>query len=332
MFLVPGVVFMNVLITDVSPKEAIQKLKDAGHTVTFDEMDAETLLKEISKYDAIMVRSRTKVTTEVVTAGAQGNLKVIGRAGIGVDNIDIKTAGDHGITVVNSPTGATVSVAELAIGHMLSLARHLTKADATMKKGEWIKKQLKGTELHGKTLGLIGSGHIAQTTAKLAQAFGMTVLVYSPHCTGEKAKKIGATLASLDELLSQADYVSLHLPHTSKSHHMLNKEKLSLMKPSAYLIDCSRGGVVDQDALYTVLKNKSIAGAAVDVFETEPITKDNPLLELDAVVLSPHLGANTKEGQIKAGAVCAEQINKVLGGGTPDHWVNKSYMKPVQKV
>jgi phosphoglycerate dehydrogenase-like enzyme len=168
---------MKVLVTDKSADEALQALKDAGHEVTYDEMDHDTLLKEIQKYDALMVRSRTKVTTEIVEAGAKGNLKVIGRAGIGVDNIDIETAGKLGIKVVNSPTGSTKSVAELAFAHMLSLVRSVPKADSTMKKGEWIKKQLKGTELNGKTLGLIGSGYIAQHVAKIANCFGMNVFV-----------------------------------------------------------------------------------------------------------------------------------------------------------
>jgi D-3-phosphoglycerate dehydrogenase len=317
---------MKVLVTDKSADEALQALKDAGHEVTYDEMDHDTLLKEIQKYDALMVRSRTKVTTEIVEAGAKGNLKVIGRAGIGVDNIDIETAGKLGIKVVNSPTGSTKSVAELAIAHMLSLVRSVPKADSTMKKGEWIKKQLKGTELNGKTLGLIGSGYIAQHVAKIANCFGMNVFVYSPHCTDEKASKMGASRKDFEELLKQSDLVSLHIPHTKDSHYLLNEKTFGLMKNSAYLINVARGGVVEEDALYKVLKDGKLAGAAVDVFEQEPPSKDNKLLFLDNVILSPHLGASTKEAQIQAGTVCAEQINKVLKGEEPDFWVNKKFM------
>ena len=313
---------MKVLVTDKSAEEALQVLKDAGHDVTYDEMDADTLLKEISKYDALMVRSRTKVTTDVVNAGAKGNLKVIGRAGIGVDNIDIETAGKHGIPVVNSPSGATASVAELAFAHMLALIRFVPKADNTMKKGEWAKKQLKGKELIGKTLGLIGSGGIAQHTAKIANGFGMNVLVYSPHCTEEKANKMGAKLATFKDLLKQSDFISLHIPHTKESHYLIDEKAISLMKNSAYLIDVSRGGVVDQKALYKALKEGKIAGAGIDVFEKEP-PENNPFADLDNVILSPHIGANTKEGQIRAGTICAEQINKVLKGETPDFCVNK---------
>ncbi len=317
---------MKILITDKMAEEAIHVFKDAGHEVTYDEMDGETILKEIPKYDALMVRSRTKATTEIVQAGAKGNLKVIGRAGIGVDNIDIETAGKQGIPVVNAPTGSTKSVAELAIGHMLTLIRHLARADRTMKQGEWIKKQLKGIELSGKTLGLIGSGYIAQHTAHLANAFGMNVLVYSPHCTEEKAKKMGAAYKSLEELLQQSDFVSLHIPHSKQTHYLLNKETLGLMKPTAYLINCARGGVVEESALYSALKEGKLAGAGIDVFETEPPPKANKFAALDNVLLTPHLGANTKEAQINAGTVCADQMLLVLNGKEPEFCVNKQYL------
>ena len=191
-----------------------------------------------------------------------------------------------------------------------------------MKKGEWAKKQLKGQELLGKTLGLIGSGGIAQHTAKIGNGFGMNVLVYSPHCTEEKAKKMGAKLSTFEDLLKQSDFVSLHIPHTEKSHYLIDEKALSLMKKSAYLIDVSRGGVIDQKALYKALKEGKIAGAGIDVFEKEP-PENNPFVDLDNVILSPHIGANTKEGQIKAGTVCAEQINLVLSGKDPEFCVNK---------
>lgn len=319
-------IIMKILITDKMAEEAIELLKDAGHEVIFDEMDAPTLLREVSKYDALMVRGRTKAVKEIVDAGAQGQLKVIGRAGIGVDNVDIKTAATHGIPVVNAPTGSTISVAELAIGHMLSLSRHLYKADTTMKKGEWAKKQLKGTELHGKTLGLIGCGNIGKVTAKLAQAFGMDVIGYDPFLSQAGLKKDNIKkIEELKEIMSQADFISLHLPHTDKTHHIVNKAMIAKMKSSACLINCARGGTVDERALYEALKNGKIAGAGLDVFEQEPPI-NNPLLTLDNVMLTPHLGANTKEGQIRAGTVCAEQIIKVLNGENAEYWVNKKFM------
>ena len=317
---------MKVLVTDKSAEEALKVFQDAGHELTYDEMDHDALLKEIPKYDALMVRSRTKATTEIVEAGAKGNLKVIGRAGIGVDNIDIETAGKLGIKVVNSPTGSTKSVAELAVAHMLSLARFVPKADSTMKKGEWIKKQLKGTELNGKTLGLVGSGYIAQHVASIANCLGMKVLVYSPHCTDEKASKMGAIRKDLEDLLKQSDFISLHIPHTKDSHYLLNEKTISLMKPGSYLVNVARGGVVEEKALYLALKEEKLAGAAVDVFEQEPPSEDNKLLSLDNIILSPHIGASTKEAQIQAGTVCAEQMNKVLNGEEPEFWVNKKFM------
>ncbi len=317
---------MKILITDKMAEEAVQLLKDEGHDVVYNEMDAITLLKEIPKYDALMVRGRTKAVKEIVEAGAQGNLKVIGRAGIGVDNVDIKAAATHGIAVVNAPTGSTISVAELAIGHMLSLSRHLYKADATMKRGEWVKKQLKGSELHGKTLGLVGCGNIGKVTAKLAQAFGMSVIGYDPFLSQANLKKDSIKkVEELGALMSQADFISLHLPHTEQTHHIINKEMIAKMKPSACLVNCARGGTVDEQALYDALRNGKIAGAGLDVFEQEPPT-NNPLLTLDNVMLTPHLGANTNEGQIRAGTVCAEQIIKVLNGEKADYLVNKKFM------
>jgi D-3-phosphoglycerate dehydrogenase len=317
---------MKILVTDKSAEEALQVFRDADHEVTYDEMDHDTLLKEIPKYDALMVRSRTKATTEIVEAGAGGSLKVIGRAGIGVDNIDIETAAKHGIKVVNSPTGSTKSVAELAIAHMLSLVRYIPKANSSMKKGEWIKKQLKGSELNGKTLGLVGSGYIAQHVSKIANCLGMDVLVYSPHCTDEKAKKMGATKKDIEDLLKESDFVSLHIPHTKDSHYLLNDKTFGIMKTGAYLVNVARGGVVDENALFNALKERRLSGAAVDVFEQEPPSKDNKLLSLENVILSPHLGASTKEAQIQAGTVCADQMNIVLSGEDPDFWVNKKFM------
>jgi len=314
---------MKILVTDKTADEALQVFRDAGHTVTFDEMDGATLLKEIGKYDGLLVRSRTKAVTDIVKAGKKGNLKVIGRAGVGVDNIDIDTAKQLGIKVVNAPTGSTMSVAELAFGHMLALVRFIPKADCTTKEGQWLKKQFKGSELYQKTLGLIGTGNIAQHTAKIAHGFGMKVLVYSPHCTQEKAKKMGASMVTLEALLQQSDFVSLHLPHTKTTHYLIDKKQLEMMKPSAYLINCARGGVVNERALFDALKNTMIAGATVDVYETEPTPTDNKLLTLDNIILTPHIGASTKEAQIRAGTVCAEQMNKVLQGETPEFWVNK---------
>ena len=317
---------MKILISDKTENDVIQKLKDAGYEVTFNEMDPNTLLKEIPNYDALMVRSRTKVIKEVVEAGAKGKLKVIGRAGIGVDNIDIQTAAKNGIKVVNAPTGATASVAELALLHMLALARQLPKADTTTKKGEWIKKQLKGKELFGKTLGLVGTGNIGKLLAKYVKVFSMNVIGYDPFISEEVMQKDGIKkIDELSKLMEMADFISLHIPHTHETHYIINEKMIAKMKPSAYLINCARGGVVDEKSLYNAIKNGELAGAGMDVFEQEPPSKDNPLLTLDNVVVTPHIGANTKEGQLRAGLITAEQMMKVLDGKDPDYWVNKKF-------
>jgi len=313
---------MKILITDEVAEEAMEKLKEK-HEVVFKELRGEDLIKEIGEYDALMVRSATKVTADVIKAGK--NLKVIGRAGIGVDNIDVEEASRHGIYVVNSPGGSTRSVAELSIALMFALARKITRADASMKNGEWAKKKLKGIELQGKILGLIGSGRIAQEVAKIANCLGMHVLVYSPHCTPEKAKAMNAELKSMEEIFSMADFISLHVPLTNDTRHMINEALLRKMKPTSFLINVARGGVVDEEALYKLLKEGSIAGAAMDVYEQEPYK--GKLSELDNIILTPHIGAATKEGQIRAGVICAEQILKVLDGKEPDYWVNKDMMK-----
>jgi len=314
---------MKVLITDEVAEEAMNLLKEK-HEVVFKELRGEELAREIGKYDALMVRSATKVTRDIIERAER--LKVIGRAGIGVDNIDVDAASEKGIYVVNSPTGSTRSVAELTFALMFALARHIHRADATMRQGIWAKKKLKGIELLGKTLGLIGSGNIAREVAKMANCLGMKVLVYSPHCTQEKASEMGAELKSLEDIFRESDFVSLHIPKTEETYHMVDERLLSLMKPTAYLINVARGGVVDEDALYKVLKERKIAGAALDVYEKEPPEK-SPLFELENVVFTPHIGAATKEGQIRAGVICAEQILKVLDGKEPDYWVNKDKMK-----
>ncbi len=315
---------MKILVTDEIAEEAMNKLKEK-HEVVFQELRGEELKKEIGNYDALMVRSATKVTKDIIQAAER--LKVIGRAGVGVDNIDVEEATKKGIIVVNSPTGASISVAELTIGHMISLARHLTKADKTMKEGIWAKKQLKGRELHGKTLGIIGCGNIGKVVAKYAKAFNMEVIGYDPFLSKEEMEKHGIKkVDSLEELMKTADFVSLHIPHIPQTHHLINEKMLSLMKPTAYLINCARGGIVDEEALYEALKEKKIAGAALDVYEKEPPEK-SPLFELENVVFTPHLGASTVEGQIRAGVICAEQILKVLDGEEPDYWVNRKAMK-----
>lgn len=311
---------MKILVTDGLANEAIELLKNAGHKVVLDEASAERLLSIIGEYDALCVRSRTKVKQDVLDQAA--NLKVIGRAGVGVDNIDIAYARKKGIKVVNAPTGSTVSVAELAIGHMLALARGIVRGTESIKRGEWIKKQLKGTELSGKTIGIIGCGRIGREVAKRALAFDMRVIGCDPYLQKDAATRASIRLSNLEEILRQSDFISIHANLTPENRHIINRETITKMKKTAYIINCARGGIIDEEALYQALKEGRIAGAALDVFEQEP-PGATPLAELENVVFTPHIGANTKEAQTKAGLIVAEQIVMTLRGDEPTYWVNR---------
>jgi len=315
----PSGEIMKVLVTDVMAEEAMEVLKK-DWDVTFNEASAEELPNIVQGYDAMMVRGRTKVIADVIANAT--NMKVIARAGSGVDNIDIKAATEKGIKVVNSPGQNSWSVAELAIGHMLSLSRFLPRANSSMKEGQWIKKKLKGQELAGKTLGILGAGTIGTMIAEIAhKGFGMKVIYHNRHHNESVESKANATYVPKEEVFSTADYVSINMPLTDQTRGMVNSSLLSLMKPTAFLIDCGRGGIVDEGDLYSILKEGKIAGAAKDVFASEP-PEGSSLLQLDNLYTTPHIGATTKEAQIRAGIVAAEQLTKVLKGQAPDHIVN----------
>jgi len=314
---------MKILITDKIENAVIEQLKQAGHEVTFNEMDPATLLKEIPKYDGLMVRSRTKATAEVIDAGAKGNLKVIGRAGIGVDNIDLPTASKHKIKVVNAPTGTTESVAELAFGLMIAASRSIPQADHSMKQGLWEKKTFKGVELCGKTLGIIGIGRIGTELGKRALAFNMKVLTYDKFIT--KAPVAKFSMVSLEKLLKESDYISLHIPFVKTEGATLKDPEFQMMKNGVILVNCARGGTVDEKALLNHLNSGKVYAAALDVYEAEPpVFKD--IVNHPKVICTPHIGASTKEGQLRAGKICAEQMVIALSGKTPDFWVNKKMM------
>jgi D-3-phosphoglycerate dehydrogenase len=311
---------MRILITDGLAKDAVKMLETAGHVVVMDEVTPEKLLEVAGEYDCIIVRSRSKVTRAVIEKG--NKLKVLARAGIGVDNIDMKAASEKGIKVVNAPLGSTISVAELAFGHMIDLSRGITRGTAALKQNKWLKKELKGYELEGKTVGIIGCGRIGQALATRCKAFGMKVKGFDPYLPVEAAKSAGIELLGLDDLLKISDYISLHVALTDSTRKMLGGPQFTMMKKNAYLINCARGGVVDEDALYNALKEGRLAGAGLDVFETEPPV--NPkLAELDNVTFTPHIGANTKEAQDKAGVQVAEQVLLCFSGKEPEFWVNK---------
>lgn len=315
----------QVLVTDPLAEEGIALLKERLAVDVCTDLDAAGLLAAIPAYDALLVRGRTKVTAEVIAAGER--LRVIGRAGSGVDNIDLEAATRRGILVVNAPTGSTVAVAEHTIGLMLALARHIPRADATMKAGQWAKKQLQGIELRGKTLGLVGLGRIGSAVARRARAMEMAVLAYDPFMIEGHAASLGVQSVSLETLLVQADFVSLHVPLTPQTKDMIGRPELAQMKPSARLINTARGGVVDEEALLEALIAGWLAGAALDVFEREP-PEGNPLLAHPRVVVTPHIAASTAGAQRDAALEVARQVVDVLAGRVPRHPLNVPLRSP----
>jgi D-3-phosphoglycerate dehydrogenase len=314
-----GAKIMKILIADAIATSAIESLKNDFEVIENHYSPSE-LLDKISDFDAIIVRSATKVTKEVILKG--NKLKVIGRAGVGVDNIDVKTATEKNIYVVNSPRASTVTVAEMAMGYMLALARKLVDATNKTKNGEWPKKQLMGTELFGKILGFVGCGRIGSEVVERAKAFGMECLVYDPYLPPEVFTKIGAKrITNLDDLFQVSDFITVHALLTEETRGMIGIKEFKLMKSSAFIINCARGGIINEDDLYDALKENKIAGAALDVFEIEP-AKENKLFSLENLYVSPHIGASTKEAQERAGQITAEQVRLVLTGKQPEFCVN----------
>lgn len=309
---------MRILVTDGMDPTALATLR-AAHEVDAQDLDAKGLLAAIPACHALIVRSRTKVTKEILSRGTQ--LKVVGRAGVGVDNIDVEEATARRIIVVNAPTASTVSVAELALGHMVSLLRHLPEADLSVRSGRWERARFEGRELFGKTLGLLGSGRIGAEVAKRAQAFGMHVISYDPYLAPEVAEGIGVRLVSKDQLFRDADVLSVHAALTSETRGLVGGAQLAKMKRHAVLVNCARGEIVDDGALAEALRSGTIAGAAIDVYGKEPPT-GSPLLSAPNVVFTPHLGASTAEAQARAGSIVADQVLKVLAGKRPDFVVN----------
>ncbi len=309
---------MKILITDGLESEAISTLRKI-HEVDVQELDSKGLLAAIPGYHALIVRSRTVVSKAVLSHAS--NLKVVGRAGVGVDNIDVAEATTRKIAVVNAPTASTISVAELAVGHMISLLRHLPEADRSVREGRWDKKKLEGRELFGKTLGLVGSGRIGAEVAKRAQAFGMRVIAYDPYLAPPTAESLGIRLVDKDAVFREADVVSIHAALTPETKGMVAAAEFARMKRGAILVNCARGEIVQESALADALRSGRLAGAALDVFETEPPT-GSPLLAAPNAVFTPHLGASTREAQARAGSIIAQQVLQVLDGQRPEFLVN----------
>ncbi|ONI63886.1 phosphoglycerate dehydrogenase [Leifsonia sp. ALI-44-B] len=276
-----------------------------------DGTDRPALLEALADAHAILVRSATKVDSEAIQAAP--SLKVIARAGVGLDNVDIKAATTAGVMVVNAPTSNIISAAELTVGHILSLARHIPAAHAALAQGQWKRSKYTGTELYEKTLGIIGLGRIGALITARLQAFGVNVIAYDPYVTSARAQQLGVQLVTLDELLQQSDFITIHMPKTPETTGMISTDQLKLMKSTAYIVNVARGGLIDEDALYEALVSGEIAGAGLDVFVSEPPT-DQKLLSLENVIVTPHLGASTDEAQEKAGVSVAKSVRLALGG------------------
>ena len=299
---------MKVLICDATDPKALKIIEEAGiDVVNQPDITPEELLKVIPEYPCMVVRSRTKVTKEVIDAGT--SLKAIVRAGVGLDNIDVGYAKEKGVSVLNTPSASTQSVAELTIAYLMALARNIPLMTASMKAGKWEKKSFQGSEVSGKKLGLIGSGRIGQAVADRAIALGMTVLAYDPYVT----QLPNILLVELDDLLKEADYISLHIPHTDETHNILDAAAFAKMKDGTRIINCGRGGTIDEDALYQAIQNGKVAGAALDVFAEEPLTNPS-LFSLDQVIGSPHIGAGTGEAKERVGQVAAQKVIDTLKG------------------
>ena len=323
---------MRVAVTDGMAKEAVKKLENARCEVIQEFIEHEDLINgALSEFDAVIVRSATKISEEMMQASLP-RLKVIGRAGVGVDNIDVDAASRLGLPVVNAPRASTQSVVELTIGHLLGSLRFIPRADRSLRSGEWAKKELKGTELFGKRLGLIGFGRIAQGVAKVAQAFGMEVHSYDPYLPLSVAKKAGVTMhKNVDNLFKTCTHISVHCNLTDETHHLINQKRISMMpgvdpfnlKCGNHIVNCARGGIVDEDAALEALNSEQLTSLALDVFEHEPIDPSSPLLQHIHFHGTPHIGAATLEAQHRVGLVIVGAVLTVLNGGIAETTVNR---------
>ncbi|WP_234124809.1 D-2-hydroxyacid dehydrogenase [Clostridium hydrogenum] len=298
---------IRLLANDGMDKDAAVKLRELGFEVVEDHYDGEELFKQIKEFDILVVRSNTKVRKDLIDAAVGGKLKLVIRAGVGVDNIDVKYAREKGITVNNTPNASSISVAELTLGHIFAVSRFINTSNVTMREGKWEKKAYKGVEIFGKTLGLVGFGRIAKEVAKRAYALGMKI-IYTDIC-GKAEGYDEYEFVQFDELLKQADFITLHIPLDKNKGYVIGKEEIAMMKDGAYLINCARGGVVNEVALIEALNTGKIAGAALDVFENEP--KPNvELLNNPKVSVTPHIGASTEEAQERIGNEIVNIVNE----------------------
>jgi len=305
---------VKILVSDPIAEEGINILKENREFQVDIKTDLkpEELKRIIKDYDALIVRSATKVTKEIIECADK--LKVIGRAGVGLDNVDLESATQKGIIVMNTPSGNTISTAEHTFSMMLALSRNIPQANASTKAGEWKRSKFMGVELYNKVLGIIGLGRIGTEVAKRAISFGMKVIAYDPFLSQEIAQRLGVEMVDFKELLKQADYITIHTPLTEETKHMLSDEEFKIMKKGVRIINCARGGIIDEKALVSAIKEGRVAGAALDVFEKEPPDKDNELLKMDNVIVTCHLGASTEEAQVNVAIEITQSVRDYLLG------------------
>ena len=313
----------KVFVADPVSQTGVEALAEGGvvEVVVKTGLKEEELIKIIPEFHGLVVRSQTKVTPAVFAAAK--NLKVVGRAGVGIDNVDVEAATKHGVIVMNAPGGNTISTAEHAFSLMLATARYIPQADASMKAGKWDRKKFEGVELHGKTIAILGMGRIGTEVARRAIAFGMKVLAYDPYISASKAKSLQVEVVDkVDDILPQADFITVHMPLTEETRHMIGAKQLPLLKKGVRIVNCARGGLIDEDVLAEGLKSGQIGGAALDVFEVEPLPAEWPHRDVPNLVLTPHLGASTAEAQELVGIEIAEAVRATLLRGEIRNSVN----------
>jgi D-3-phosphoglycerate dehydrogenase len=316
----------RILVCDPIAEDGIALLRQRGAEVDVRTgLSPDDLRAAVDGYDALIVRSETRLTREIIEAA--GRLQVIGRAGIGVDNIDVQAATEKGVVVVNAPTGNVISAAEHAIALMLALARHIPDANASLKSGKWERKRFLGQEVRGKTLGVIGLGQVGSEVARRARGLEMRVLAHDPFVPEERARALGVALVPFEELLRESDFLTVHTTLTEGTRHLIGEAEIAQMKPTALIVNTARGGIVDEADLDAALKAGKLAGAALDVFETEPLTS-HPLFENDKVIVTPHLGASTTEAQERVAVDVAEQVVAVMKGQPAQYAVNAPLISP----
>jgi D-3-phosphoglycerate dehydrogenase len=312
---------MKILISDPLHEDGIKIFRDQGFEVEVNYgLSPDDLNQAIKGVDGLVIRSATKVTPELLDAADA--LKVVGRAGTGLDNVDIPAATKKGVIVMNTPGQNSNAAAELAVGHMFALARHIARGHAGIKQGKWEKKKLKGRELKGKTVGIVGMGAIGSIVAECCSGLKMTPIGFDPFLDDAAIKERGAEPVGFEELIQRADFVTIHVPKTKETAGLFNAGTLAKMKEGSYLINCARGGIVDEDALCETLENGPLSGAALDVFEQEPLPGDSRIMYSDEVTCTPHLGASTYEAQVNVAVAVANQMSAYLKGGEPEFAVN----------